>query len=414
MDTTRFTEGKTGQLVRVETDDGLDHAFIPDPLPPRWEFPTGLWPLLAEAREQLARLDEKGKTVQNPTLLLEPLQKREALRSSSIEGTYATAKELLLFELKPRAPTSRHDKANDWMEVANYDAALRLGTRHLKNQEKASLPLSRRLIQELHYELMNGVRGGEGAPGKFRTKHVYVGSGHRYVPPPPGDALMECVNSLDSFIGNALRDGRFHPLVLAYLVHYQFEAIHPFRDGSGRVGRLLLALTTYAWQPLDLPWLYMSAYFERFKEEYVDNMFRISTHGDWDRWIEFCLRGTIAQCKDAIRRCDDLSRLRRYIHDALDRYPRMAQIIDCMFVAPVFTAQKVALWGGGTSMPTARRDIELLQTAGFVKHLDGERPKNYYVPDIFAVAYSELNDIEGGTHEGETPSNVENNSEDVV
>src|SRR4051812_2174836 len=111
MDTTRFTDGRTGQLVRVETEDGPDYAFVPDPLPPDWEFPPRLWPLLAQAREQLARLDEKGKTVPNPTLLLEPLQKREALRSSSIEGTYATAKELLLFELDPRTPTSRDDKA---------------------------------------------------------------------------------------------------------------------------------------------------------------------------------------------------------------------------------------------------------------------------------------------------------------
>lgn len=387
MDTTRFTADKTGQLVRVVTEDGPDSAFIPDPLPPNWAFPARLWPLLADAREQLARLDEKGKTVPNPTLLLEPLQKREALRSSSIEGTYATAKELLLFELDPRTPTSRTDKANDWMEVANYDEALRLGTRHLKTPE-GGLPLSRRLIQELHRVLMRGVRGG-GAPGEFRTSHVYVGSDRRYVPPPPGDVLMNCVNSLDLFIGNLLQDERFDPLVLSYLVHYQFEAIHPFRDGNGRVGRLLLALTTFAWQPLDLPWLYMSAYFERFKDEYVDNMFRVSTHGDWDRWIEFCLRGTIIQCKDAIRRCDDLSKLQQRMRDTLGGFPRMAPIIDYMFITPIFTAAKVATWGGGTSFPTARRDIELMEQSGFVKYLNGERPKTYYVPQIFAIAYGE-------------------------
>ena len=114
MDVSRFTESKTGQLVQIQTEDGPDFAFTPDPLPPNWEFPVRLWPLLAEAREELARLDEKGRTIPNPTLLLDPLQKWEALRSSSIEGTYATAKELLLFELSPRDPTSRDDKANDW------------------------------------------------------------------------------------------------------------------------------------------------------------------------------------------------------------------------------------------------------------------------------------------------------------
>src|SRR5215207_155152 len=113
MDPSKFTAQKTGTLVPIVTDEGADTAFVPDALPPNWEFPSRLWPLLAEAREELARLDEKGRTIPNPTLLLEPLQKWEALRSSSIEGTYATAKELLLFELAPREPTSRDDKAND-------------------------------------------------------------------------------------------------------------------------------------------------------------------------------------------------------------------------------------------------------------------------------------------------------------
>jgi Fic family protein len=387
MDVTRFTPNRTGELVPVTTDDGTDYAFIPAPLPPpKWEFPSTLWPLLAEAREQLARLDEKGKTIQNPTLLLEPLQKREAIRSSSIEGTYTTAKELLLFELAPRTPTSRDDKANDWLEVANYDHALRFGVKNLK--AKDGLPLSKRLICDMHRILMSGVRGSDGAPGEVRTKHVYVGSGHRYVPPPPGDVLAGCLNDLDAFIGNALRRRSYHPLVLAYLVHYQFEAIHPFRDGNGRVGRLLLALTTYDWCQLHLPWLYMSAYFERFKDEYVDNMFRISTHGDWDRWIEFCLRGTAEQSKDALRRCDALDSYRREIHAKIDNFPRLANLVDWMFVKPIFTAGDVAKWGD-SSLPTARRDIELLEKNGFVDHLQGDRPKYYFVPRIYSIAYHE-------------------------
>jgi Fic family protein len=199
---------------------------------------------------------------------------------------------------------------------------------------------------------------------------------------------MKCVNDLDLFIGNAPNDRPFDPLVLSYLVHYQFEAIHPFRDGNGRVGRLLLALTTYAWQPLDLPWLYMSAYFEKFKDEYVDNMFRVSTHGDWDRWIEFCLRGTISQCRDAIRRCDELSKLQQGMRDTLGKFPRMTSIIDGLFITPIFTAAKVAEWGR-ISLPTARRDIEIMEESGFVRYLAGERPKAYYVPRIFRIAYGE-------------------------
>ena len=199
-------------------------------------------------------------------------------------------------------------------------------------------------------------------------------------------ALIQCINDLETYIDT--HGDRYDPLVLSYLVHYQFEAIHPFRDGNGRVGRLLLALTTYQWSNLYLPWLYMSAYFERFKDEYVDNLFRISTHGDWDRWIEFCLTGTVAQCRDAIRRCDALSILRSRMHDALDRLPRMAHLIERIFVSPVFTAPRIAEWSG-SSIPTARRDIEQMEREGFVRYLVGERPKNYYVPAIFAVAYNE-------------------------
>ena len=380
MDRTRFTDQKTGELVEISTQTGPDWAFIPDALPPKWELPASLWPLLNEADKMLARLDEKGLTVPNPTLLLEPLQKREALRSSSLEGTFSTAKELLLFEIEQ--PTSSKDDAQ--REVWNYDNALRFGTRNLKDP-KGGLPLSRRLITEMHTLLMKGVRGQDDA-GLFRQHQVHVGSGRRYIPPPHGQMLMKCINELDSFLGN--HGDKHHPLVLSYLVHYQFEAIHPFPDGNGRIGRLLLALTTYEWSKLQLPWLYMSAYFERYKVEYMDNMFRVSTHGDWDRWIEFCLRGTIEQSRDAIRRCHALNTLRTEMHSKLDRQPRMGQLIDEMFMKPLFTAAEIATWGD-TSLPTARRDIEDLESSGYVTYLSGERPKYYYVPLIFRAAYSE-------------------------
>ncbi len=385
MDIKRFTDTKTGQLVQVTTDDGPDHAFIPDPLPPlNWEVPTTLWAMVAEAREQVGRLDGMGRNMKNPSLLLDPLQKREALRSSAMEGTYATAKELLLFELAPRDQSSRDDRAR---EVANYDSALKHGVRRLRGDTTTGLPLSRRLIQEMHQILMEGVRGHDGYAGELRTKHVYVGSNQRYVAPPPGDVLVRCLNDLEAYIHD--RTQVCDPLVRSYLVHYQFEAIHPFRDGNGRVGRLLLALTTYQWCNMSLPWLYMSPFFERFKDEYIDGMFRVSTHGDWDRWIEFCLLGTIAQCKDAMRKCEALDELRQAILDNMGTLPRMSPIIEGLFQQPVFTSGEIAKWGGEASPATARRDIEELEKAGWVKYLGGERPKNYYVPSIIAIAYHE-------------------------
>jgi Fic family protein len=235
---------------------------------------------------------------------------------------------------------------------------------------------------------MKGVRGHDGYAGKIRTKHVYVGSGQRYVAPPPGDVLVDTLNKLEMFVHEDSKS--YDPLVRSYLIHYQFEAIHPFRDGNGRIGRLLLALTTWLWCNLTLPWLYMSAYFERFKDEYIANMFRISTHGDWDTWIEFCLRGTIVQAKDAMKKCDDLDDLQKKMKLQLGGRPPMSHLIECLFVAPVFTSVELVKWSGGRiSLPTARRDIEELEKAGFVQYLDGGRPKTYYVPDILAIAYNE-------------------------
>lgn len=384
MDRDRFTDNATGTLTKVTIDGSPDWAFTPAPLPPaNWEFPASLWPLLAEAREQLVRLDERGRSFANPSLLMRPLQKREAVHSSAIEGTYATAKDLLLFEMAPKEARDTASVA----EVSRYDMALRFGAQNLEHPDRPdTLPLSRRLITEMHKILMQGARGSVGTPGEFRRHLVYIGSNRRYVPPPPGDAMLNAINDLERYVTSGT--DRFNPLVLAYLVHYQFEAIHPFPDGNGRTGRLLLALTTYKWCGLQLPWLYMSAYFDRFKEEYIDNLFRVSTHGDWERWIAFCLRGTIVQANDGIRRCAALTRLMRQMKDQLGHLPRMLKIIDNLFFDPVFTAAHIAKWTNST-LPTARRDIDELVKSGHVEHLEGNRPRIYFVPQIFSVAYGE-------------------------
>ena len=395
MDVSRFTDSRTGQLVRITAPDGEDRAFVPNPLPPDWKFPNKLWPLLASAREELARLDQKGQAFGNPTLLLTPLQNREALRSSSLEGTYATPEELLLYELNPSEPKTKSDPAHEWREVANYNKALRHGFTRLTDTSSSGLPLSQRLVCEMHKILLQDGRGRNAMAGQFRTRQVHVGSDRRYVPPPAGDVLTQCMQDLESYLHD--HGDSYDSLVLSYLVHYQFEAIHPFLDGNGRVGRALLSLTTYSWNSLYLPWLYMSAYFERYKDEYIDNLFRVSTHGDWDRWIEFCLRGTVAQCRDALRRCNRLDALRAYMHREADALsPRMHNLIENMFASPAFETSHIAKWGL-SSKPTARRDIELLMKAGFVYHLQGERPRVYYARPIFSAAHSEDEDDSGVT-----------------
>jgi Fic family protein len=385
MDPKSFTEAKPGQLVKIPVLGGHDWAFVPDPLPPSWVFPHELWPLLSQAREALARLDEKGKSMGNPDLLLEPLQSREALTSSSLEGTYSNPEELLLFKLKEGDPKSDHanEKNNDPREVANYTRALKHGYQQLS---KDKLPPSKRLIREMHSLLVTGVRGNKG-PGEFRKKQVYIGSDRRYIPPPPGDHLDKCLDDFEHFIRN--HDGTSDPLVLSYLVHYQFEAIHPFLDGNGRIGRAFLALTTYQWFNLRMPWLYMSSFFERHKDEYISKLFRVSTHGDWKTWIEFCLRGTVVQALEAMIRCNNLILVQARMLDKAEELkmpPRLKVIIRNLLIAPVFDAVQVQKWGQA-SMPTARADIEKLIAVGMVEHLEGMRPRLYYAPEVFKVAY---------------------------
>jgi Fic family protein len=207
---------------------GNEWAFVPDPLPPSWEFPLSLWPLLAEAKSKVALLEGVGRTLPNPAILLKPLAQREAIQSSRIEGTYATPKELLLFEMEREAKPGE-EKISDQQEVFNYRRAL-------DHAMSSDLPLSLRLIREMHSILLEGVRGKDKRPGEFRRVPVAIGTDHRFVPPPP-DQPTPCLNALEKYLNT--KASAYDPLIDCLLSHYQFETIHPFMDGNGRVGRLL-------------------------------------------------------------------------------------------------------------------------------------------------------------------------------
>ncbi|PXF59451.1 MAG: Fic family protein [Deltaproteobacteria bacterium] len=380
MDVSKFTEEKTGKLVPVNVPE-KDWAFTPDPLPPKWQFPASLWPLLSKARESLARLDGIGRTLPNPELLLHPLQSREALRSSSLEGTYASPQQLLLFELEPREPKSESDPANAWLEVSNYGRALRQGMHFLQR-----LPLCLRLIRELHKTLLTGVRGKDKAPGEFRKLQVQIGSDRRFIPP-PANYLPACLDAFEKRLNQ--EDLNYDPLVRCYMLHYQFEAIHPFIDGNGRVGRVLLSLMVYKWCDLTMPWLYMSAFFEQYKDEYIDNLFRVSSRGEWERWIEFCLRGTVAHAEDSVRRCDALRILKeRYIQKAGGLSVRAHTIIDDLFTSPVLRIPDVAKKYSIT-YPTAKTDVQGLVKEDVLQEIEDIRPRTFFSPDIFEIAYGE-------------------------
>ena len=381
MDPSRFTSGRTGELRQI-AQPKKDWAFIPAELPTDWDFDPSLWPLLVEAKEALGTLNGIGQTLPNPDLLLRPLQSREAITSSKIEGTHVTPEQLLLYQLDPREPKQADDKASDWFEVFNYSAALNHGRSLLQD-----LPICNRVIREMHAILMRGVRGRNKNPGEFRKWQVQIGSSGRFLPPPPQeiDRLMtnleKCVNSAES---------RYDPLVRSYLIHYQFEAVHPFGDGNGRVGRSLLALMIYKWLGHSMPWLYMSAFFERYKDEYIDKLFKVSTEGAWTPWIEYCLRGTIDQANDSVRRCHSFNRLRLEFPNRLNSHsPRTCQIIEGLFTTPLVTVGTIAEKYDIT-YPTARSDIDRLIEARILVESADSYPKSFLSAEIMKVAYGDF------------------------
>jgi len=370
-----------GRIVPVTGMLGTECAFVPAPLPPSCTWPDRLWPLLTTAREDLARLDGTGKSVVNPDLVLRPLQNREAQKSSSLEGTYTDPEQQMLFALEPTEPSSSADPVNAQREVFNYAQALQL------RRSRDELPLSLRLIRELHRVLMTGVRSSDRQPGEFRRLQNQIGRPPRYVPP-PANLLPELLDNFEKYLHT---QSGLDPLVRAFVAHYQFEAIHPFMDGNGRVGRLLLALCIADWCGLSNQWLYMSAYFDRNKDEYIDRLFEVSTSGAWEAWIEFCLRGVAEQARDTTRRYEQLIELHRQFHAKVNESGgsvRLSHLVDQLFLSPVIqvtTARDLL----DVTYPTARTDLRKLADLEIIHELKGARQIAYGCRPIFNVIYQD-------------------------
>ncbi len=383
MDRSKFQSRAPGRLIEVSTPEP-DVAFIPDPLPRDWELPQDLVKLLVNARDALGRLDGAGRFMPANSVWLRPLQQREAILSSRLEGTFATAEELLAYGLEPKEPTSGDDPMNAWREVFNYDRALQQGQHSLAN-----LPLAGRLIRQLHATLLDGVRGANRTPGEFRTRQVHIGSDRRFVPAPPTE-IPSLIRDLEHYMNEP---DSTDPLIRACLAHYQFEAIHPFLDGNGRVGRLLLSLMIFVTCKLQAPWVYLSPYFERYKDEYIDRLFAVSARGDWAGWVAFCLRAAAEQAHDALERIDRLLKLKAKYESkiARSRYSsaRLPRIVDALFSAPLTTIPTVAREFDVT-FPTAQADINKLVRLGVLSPSKRKsKPKYFIAPEIFHVAYAD-------------------------
>jgi len=398
MDISKFKDQKTGRIVAISTPE-KDFAFVPDPLPAKWDFETKLWPLLAEAKQCLGLLNGVATILPNPQLFLKPLQRIESLTSSRLEGTFATAQELMLFELNPKDSQSAHDPSNAWREVNNYNLALAQGFRELEK-----LPLCLRLVNDLHKTLLDDVRGSSKNPGQFRTHQVHIGSNRRYVPPPQSE-MMNCLYALEEYLNGP--DDTQDPLVRCFIAHYQIEAIHPFSDGNGRIGRVLLSLMIYKWCKLEMPWLYLSPFFERYKDEYIDNLFKVSAEGAWSNWIEFCLRGVIDQATKAARTCKKLQLIRLDMHARTesDCSARIHSIIEGLFDSPLVRVADLAR-KLNVRYQTAKADVSYLVKKGILSELDDMNVKTFYAPEIFTTAYVENQDATESASEAQSTEGI--------
>lgn len=362
---------KPGRIVR--TPSGYS-AFVPSPLPPRLEITWDLSRVLSEADRAIGALSGSGHMLPDPEILIQPLIHREAVLSSRIEGTQASLTDLVAYE-------SAGTDSGDAHEVSNYVEALNYGLERLEK-----LPLSLRFIREVHEKLMRGVRGGDRAPGEFRRIQNWIGPGGctiaeaTYVPPPVAE-MHKALDALEKFFHAS---PALPPLVKAALVHYQFEAIHPFLDGNGRVGRLLVAFVLRVDGVLESPLLYLSAFFERHRREYYQLLLNVSNRGGWTEWIVFFLRGIAQQARDTGVRIRALIELR-------DKYRRsmsgarnagaLQDAIDRLFVVPAISVTSLAK-RLNVSYPAAKSSIEKLVQAGIVWPTKQGRETWYFADEI--------------------------------
>ena len=377
-----FAEAAPGRLVFGQ--EGYC-AFVPEPLPPNPVLDRSLILQLTEAYGALGELAGVGHRLPNPHLLIGAFLRREAVLSSRIEGTLATAQELLLFEVMPTEPP----RTPDVREVANYVRAMEHGLKRLKE-----LPVSLRLLRELHEVLMHGVRGQEKRPGEFRTIQNYVGKPGtplqeaRFVPPPPTE-MQQSLNELEKYLH---RESEWPFLVELALIHYQFEAIHPFIDGNGRIGRLLISLLLCERKLLPQPLLYLSAYFERHKNEYYDHLLRVSQKGAWLDWIRFFLRGIAEQSRDAVVRSARLLALWEQYRTTMQT-PRASalvlRLIDYLFSYPALTIPQASQMLNLT-FRSAQANVQRLVEAGIlVERTGGRRNRIFVAPEIVSLIETE-------------------------
>lgn len=344
MDPLRFEESTAGRTIKVPDGESAYWAFVPNPLPPPVNLVSELVTEISNADRALGRLSGVGEMLANPRLLVRPFVHREAVSSSRIEGTHTDLAGLYAFEASGKAGRDSADGDADAREVLNYVLATEYGIQQVRRG-----PPGIELIRELHKRLLRGATDRRMKPGELRDGQNWIGPpgstkyDASYVPPPV-DEMLECLARFENYVrgGNSLP-----PLIRLGLVHYQFEAIHPFADGNGRIGRLIISLLAVSWGLLTAPLLYLSPYFELNRDEYYRRLRAVSERGQWLEWLLFFLRGVTLQSQDTALRVRKLLDLQARWRDQLmaTRAPaKLLKLIDKLFETPYITiprAQKL-------------------------------------------------------------------------
>lgn len=342
-------------------------AFSPQNLPPNPPLMMGekLKKLLVLTEQKLAELNGIGFSLPNPDLFIVMAIRKEALLSSQIEGTQATMTDILTYETWAEV-----DNLDDVQEVVNYVKALHHGISRLDK-----LPLCTRIVKECHGILLNSVRGFEKTPGEFRKSQNWIGQSLKKAifVPPPHTQVPESIGDLERFINS---DDLLPLLVKCALIHYQFETIHPFLDGNGRIGRLLIDLFVHWKGLLHKPLMYTSLFFKQNRQEYFDRLMMIRTSGDFEQWVEFFLKGMLWSAEHAVEKIKQILLLQEKLKQTILKEKkaslRSIQLLDILFVSPLTTVNNIAE-KLGISFQAASEQTKLFLQLGILEELTGQK-----------------------------------------
>lgn len=361
---------RIGQYLKSSTVGEVYHTYVPTPLPP--DPPLHLekiYPLLDRANVAIGRLDGISGILPDPGLFLYFYIRKEAVLSSQIEGTQSSLADLLMYENHETPGVPEHDVA----EVSRYVAALEYGLKRLKQDR---FPLSLRLIREIHEVLMSTGRGSDKQPGEFRRSQNWIGGTRpgnaKFVPPSP-EKLMELLGDFEKFLHDEKH--QLPKLIKAALAHVQFETIHPFLDGNGRLGRLLITFLLCNESLLDKPLLYLSLYFKTHRQQYYDYLQSVRETGDWEAWIQFFLEGVIVTAEQAVNTAQKIMRLfadDRQKIETLGRPAASALMVHHNLQRHPFNDIAKIAEQCHITVPTATKSIKHLMDLGIVNEVTGK------------------------------------------